>query len=184
MSHVVTTSAFPDEWTRLGPLSRILSVRTDEQQSIRIHYGDENTPANDAAYAVIQNHLPRSVVDDAVVWIMSDNTDIIEINYAIEIDTSGALYPASGALPFFVVGEYGWQKIKAPDLIDGDWTFNIADAELPPGLSITHDHIGGQRIGAILGTPTEPGTFFVTVSANHGNRGLAAYYTIEVREPE
>lgn len=174
MSNVITAGALPNEWTRVGPLSEIVSIRADEQASIRVHFGNDEVPALAASFTVTQNHLPRPVMEpyheDPTVWIMSDNADIIEIGvvYSDDLKTV-ALLPTHGPLAAGRVGiRYVADTLQIERLNDTPFSFAafemvVIDGQLPAGLTI--NQIGLDRnFFDITGTPTAAGDFFFTVS--------------------
>ena len=187
MNDVILTGALPNNWTRVDLLSNILTIRADEQASIRVHFGNDTTPAVDAAYVVMQNHLPRPIMEpyhhDPVVWIMSDGAEIIEVKVAkadLESNTV-TIMPTHGALPAGVIG-LGYLTSLSLNirLLNGTYAdkfqVDINSGELPPGLTLGQQG-ADRKFFPIEGTPTTAGEYFFTISVGF-NPDLAEAYGV------
>lgn len=190
MSNVITAGALPNEWTRIGPLSEIVSIRTDEQASIRVHYGTDEAPALAADHILMQNHLPRPIMEpyheDPTVWVMSDNDDIIEISVVYSDDLKTVhLSPTHGPLVAGRVGSrYSTAALKLEHANDPLYSFqffelSVIAGQLPPGLTITQIGVNRDYFN-VSGTPTVAGEFFFTVSATIGADNAEAYALAKV----
>lgn len=187
MNDVILSGALPNAWTRVDLLSNILAIRADEQASIRLHFGNDTTPAQDAAYVVVQNHLPRPIIEpyrhDPVVWIMSDGAEIIEVKVAKAdvVTNTVTIMPTHGPLPAGVVGS-GYVASVNLDIKLVDDTVGYADkfqmeitsGELPPGLTLGQ-HSTNKAQFIIEGTPATAGEYFFTLSVRFDPYWAEAY---------
>ncbi len=174
MNDVITTGALPNEWTRVDFLSGILAIRADEQSSIRVHFGGETTPAQNATYVVVQNHLPRPVIEpyhhDPVVWIMSDSAEIIEVRVAkadIGLRTV-TMIPTHGPLFAGVIGSTYSAALGLDIRLINDtsgfaekFQMDVVAGALPPGLALGPQ--SANKTFLIEGKPTTAGEYFFTI---------------------
>src|SRR5215472_13907894 len=105
--------------------------------------------------------IPTSTFNSTITVAADDTTNHIQFNVALKINAAGG--GGNGGASFantnLAVGRVGTAYADVLQIAGGVGPFTFGAEDLPPGISLN-----GQT-GALTGTPTAAGRFFVTISA-------------------
>lgn len=184
MSNTAVYTIAPSEWSLVGQLSQIMNLHSKAQAPLRVCYVNTalpTSPAANAEYIVMTNHLPRPVMEpyhqDPYVFIKPDGDTEVEVTVTlINVGSWYQLDPAYGALIAGKVGTVystagqvqiqenfvreGVETLEAPPIL------SVIEGSLPPGITLVRTADNDSRnFYSLQGTPTTAGTYYFTLAA-------------------